>query len=61
MGLHLRYRLWIAEMNSYINLLPHSGDEEFKWQEQDIYNGVFIPVDPDTMIERIYISPYSPK
>ena len=27
----------------------------------DIYNGVFIPVDLDTMIERIYISPYSPK
>lgn len=41
-------------------LSPDSG-KEFEWQQQDIYNGVFIPVDLDTMIERVYISPYSPK
>src|SRR4051812_40479952 len=43
---------------SYV--LSREKDEEFKWQEQDVYNGVFIPVDLDVMIERIYISPYSP-
>lgn len=36
-----------------------SGNVE--WQQQDIYNGVFIPVDLDRLIECIYISPYSPK
>jgi len=41
--------------------LSHGRDEKFTWQQQDVYNGVFIPVDLDTMIERIYISPYSPK
>lgn len=33
----------------------------FTWDEQDTYNGVFIPVDLDMMIERIYISPYAPE
>lgn len=33
----------------------------FNWQEQDTRDGVFIDVDLDTLIERIYISPYSPK
>jgi hypothetical protein len=32
----------------------------FTWEEQDTYNGVFIPVDLDRLIERIYISPYAP-
>ena len=41
--------------------LSQEEGKEFEWQQQDIYNGVFIPVDLDTMIERIYISPYSPK
>jgi hypothetical protein len=31
------------------------------WEEQDTYNGVFIPVDLDILIERIFISPYAPK
>ena len=30
------------------------------WEEQGIYNGVFIDVLPEVLIERIYISPYSP-
>jgi len=34
--------------------------EKFEWQQQDIYNGVFIDIDLNEMIERIYISPYSP-
>ena len=33
--------------------------EKFEWQQQDIYNGVFIDVDLRAMIERVYISPYS--
>jgi len=33
----------------------------FNWQAQDMRDGVFIDVDLDTLIERIYISPYSPK
>jgi hypothetical protein len=41
-------------------LLSPDSNEQFSWQQQDVYNGVFIPVDLDTMIERIYISPYSP-
>lgn len=36
-------------------------DNGFNWQAQDTNNGVFINVDLDTLIERIYISPYSPK
>ena len=35
--------------------------QEFTWQEQDNYDGIFVNVDLDTLIERIYISPYSPK
>jgi hypothetical protein len=40
-----------------------SGSEEngFTWEEQDTYNGVFIQVDLDLLIERIYISPYAPE
>jgi len=34
--------------------------EQFEWQQQDDYNGVFIDVDLNAMIERVYISPYSP-
>lgn len=34
--------------------------EKYEWQQQDIHNGVFIDVDLNEMIERIYISPYSP-
>lgn len=33
----------------------------FNWEAQDTNNGVFIDVDLDMLIERIYISPYSPK
>jgi hypothetical protein len=36
-------------------------DNSFNWQAQDMNDGVFINVDLDTLIERIYISPYSPK
>lgn len=36
-------------------------DKTFNWQAQDTNDGVFIDVDLDTLIERIYISPYSPK
>ncbi|MFL6555863.1 MAG: hypothetical protein ACJ8MO_07085 [Bacillus sp. (in: firmicutes)] len=36
-------------------------DKSFNWQAQDTNDGVFIDVDLDTLIERIYISPYSPK
>jgi hypothetical protein len=35
-------------------------EKEFEWQQQDNYNGVFIDVDLNMMIRRIYISPYSP-
>jgi hypothetical protein len=35
-------------------------DKSFNWQAQDTNDGVFIDVDLDTLIERIYISPYSP-
>jgi hypothetical protein len=34
--------------------------EKFEWQQQDPYDGVFIDVNLNTMIERVYISPYSP-
>jgi hypothetical protein len=36
-------------------------NNSFNWQAQDMNDGVFINVDLDTLIERIYISPYSPK
>ena len=36
-------------------------DSTFNWQAQDTNDGVFIDVNLDTLIERIYISPYSPK
>jgi len=37
------------------------GEDNFNWQAQDTNDGVFINVNLDTLIERIYISPYSPK
>lgn len=43
------------------HVLSHRKDEKISWQQQDVNNGVFIPVNLDTLIERIYISPYSPK
>lgn len=36
-------------------------DNELNWDAQDTNDGVFINVDLNTLIERIYISPYSPK
>jgi hypothetical protein len=36
-------------------------ENNFNWDEQDTYDGVFVNVDLDTLIERIYISPYSPQ
>lgn len=33
----------------------------FQWQEQDKYDGIFIDVELETLIEKVYISPYSPK
>ena len=36
-------------------------DNGFNWEAQDMNDGVFINVDLNTLIERIYISPYSPK
>jgi hypothetical protein len=41
-------------------ILTDDGQEDFKWEEQDTYNGVFIDVDLDVLIQRIYISPYAP-
>jgi hypothetical protein len=42
-------------------IMSEAEETGFTWEEQDTYNGVFIPVDLDMMIERIYISPYAPK
>jgi hypothetical protein len=42
-------------------VLPRDKGNDFEWEEQDTYNGVFISVDLNTLIERIYISPYAPK
>ena len=39
--------------------LPQNA-EEFEWQQQDTYNGVFVDVDVNALMERVYISPYSP-
>lgn len=36
-------------------------EKEFMWQEQDKYDGIFVKVDLDALVERIYISPYSPE
>lgn len=41
-------------------LINEEEHADFNWEEQDKINGIFIPVDLDTMIEKIYISPYSP-
>jgi hypothetical protein len=35
-------------------------EKEFVWQEQDKYDGIFVNADLEILIERIYISPYSP-
>jgi hypothetical protein len=42
-------------------IMSEAEGTRFTWEEQDTYNGIFIPVDLDMMIERIYISPYAPK
>jgi hypothetical protein len=42
------------------HVIPHE-DEVFGWQEQDADDGIFVNVDLNVLIERIYISPYSPK
>ena len=42
------------------HVIPHN-DKAFNWQAQGNNDGVFIDVNMDTLIERIYISPYSPK
>jgi hypothetical protein len=36
-------------------------EKDIAWEEQGIYDGVFIPVDLNVLIERIFISPYAPK
>ncbi|RYG29040.1 MAG: hypothetical protein EOO01_38820 [Chitinophagaceae bacterium] len=36
-------------------------DESVAWQEQGADNGIFIDVDINMLIERVYISPYSPR
>ena len=36
-------------------------EKAFTWEAQGTNNGVFINVNIDDLIERIYISPYSPK
>lgn len=42
-------------------VMSQKQESGFTWEEQDTYNGVFIPVDLNVLIERIYISPYAPK
>jgi hypothetical protein len=39
----------------------NGNEQDFNWQEQDKYDGVFIDVDLDELIECIYVSPYSPQ
>jgi hypothetical protein len=36
-------------------------EKALNWQDQGSQDGIFINVDLNTLIERIYISPYSPK
>lgn len=36
-------------------------EKNFTWEEQDTYDGVFIQVDLEELIEKIFISPYAPK
>lgn len=43
------------------SLVSEADEKDFTWDEQGIYNGLLIPVDLDTLIDSIYISPYSPK
>lgn len=40
-------------------ILSQEAESGFMWEEQDTYNGVFLDVDLDILIERIYISPYA--
>jgi hypothetical protein len=42
-------------------MISKTAEGGFLWEEQDTYNGVFVDVDLNTLIERIYISPYAPK
>lgn len=41
-------------------MVKQQDNNDFLWEEQGVYNGVFIDVRLETLIERIYISPYSP-
>ncbi|TDH26420.1 DUF2971 domain-containing protein [Segetibacter sp. 3557_3] len=42
-------------------VISDEDDEEICWEEQGIYSGVFINADLNVLIDKIYISPYSPK
>jgi len=42
-------------------ILPEAEQGDFKWEEQGNYNGVFIDVDLDVLMECIYVSPYAPE
>lgn len=58
--------LWKRKIYQYerevrcCTLISDTEDDHFNWQSQDEYSGVFVPVDLQVLIERIYISPYSP-
>jgi hypothetical protein len=42
-------------------IVSQNENNEFYWEEQGSYNGVFINAALDTLIQRVYISPYSPR
>jgi hypothetical protein len=42
-------------------ILPQTENNEYDWEEQGTYNGVFIPVDLNILFEKVYISPYAPR
>jgi hypothetical protein len=58
--------LWKRNIYKYENevrccaLISDAEKDDFLWEAQDKYSGVFVPVDMEMLIERIYISPYSP-
>ena len=41
-------------------VIDHNAQNRLCWHDQDNRNGVFIPANLDKLIDRIYISPYSP-
>jgi hypothetical protein len=41
-------------------VVSQADESDFVWEEQNKYNGVFVPVNLNTLIARIYISPYAP-